>query len=436
MTDEVTKRAVGCIYFLGFIYLIGEIGGLVVLLINESYDKDLIYTIMIIATILLAIAFSWWTNIKKRRSISIAENETRKWEQRARIAEKDVKARETAITKEFKKKENEFKVIEQQYHDAIKTKTPFSHVAKIFSDWESVCYDDVAYFLRTKPHPAFKRAESVEELKEKFKVTKSSLKEMEYKYLFLLNTFPELKRYIDDEETLKHLADYKDYEDFKNERDEVLDYISTEEYKKLSEDERNQLALDRYEKGKKSNWQIGMQYEMYIGHLLRENNFKVVQYGIENGLEDLGRDIIARRVEDGIEKVYIIQCKNWAKDKLVHENVVCQIYGTSIQYELANKDLFSDETRVVIPMLVTTNPISDMAKKFADKLGVQCLIRPLNNFPMIKCNINNGNKIYHLPFDQQYYRTQIKLSGEFYAWTVEEAVNAGFRRARRHLFEK
>lgn len=38
-------------------------------------------------------------------------------------------------------------------------------------------------------------------------------------------------------------------------------------------------------------------------------------------------------------------------------------------------------------------------------------------------------KIYHLPFDQQYYRTEIKSPGEFYAWTVEEAVNAGFRRA-------
>lgn len=49
---------------------------------------------------------------------------------------------------------------------------------------------------------------------------------------------------------------------------------------------------------------------------------------------------------------------------------------------------------------------------------------------MIKCNIgNNGEKIYHLPFDQQYYRTEIKSPGEFYAWTVEEAVNAGFRRA-------
>lgn len=322
------------------------------------------------------------------------------------------------------------------HNETMRSVSPFSRVAELFSDWETAIYDETAYFLKHKKHPAVKRAEDVKLLKEKAKEYIRGFKEMRYKYMFLLDAFPELKQYVEDEEALKHLSDYKDYEDFKNERDEVLDYISPEEYKELSENERNQLALDRYKKAKKSNWQIGMQYEMYIGHLLRQNHYEVIQYGIENGLDDLGRDIIARRVEAGIEKTYIIQCKNWAKDKQVHENVVCQIYGTSIQYELANKDLFSEETKVVIPMLVTTNPISDMAKKFADKLGVQCSIRPLRDYPMIKCNINNGKKIYHLPFDQQYYRTQIKLPGECYAMTVEEAAGKGFRRARRHFFEK
>ena len=39
-------------------------------------------------------------------------------------------------------------------------------------------------------------------------------------------------------------------------------------------------------------------------------------------------------------------------------------------------------------------------------------------------------KIYHLPFDQQYDKCSIKLgSGEFYAMTVKEAEEKGFRRA-------
>ena len=56
-------------------------------------------------------------------------------------------------------------------------------------------------------------------------------------------------------------------------------------------------------------------------------------------------------------------------------------------------------------------------------------------FPRIKCNINGGTgeKIYHLPFDQQYERAIIsKERGEFYATTVAEAEKQGFRRAFKH----
>lgn len=435
MADDGTKKAVGCIYICGFIYLIGEIGGLIALTISKSDNKDLIYLIIIIATLLLAIAIIWWTDKEKDKYVSKANKEKQEWKDKAWHAEKDFKIKENILAKDFKNKEDEFKLLEQRYHNAIRSKTPFSHVANLYTDWESVCYDNLTFFLRTKPHPALKKAETVEELKEKFKKAKSSLKEMEYKYRFLLDAFPELKQYVDDEESLMHLADYNDFEEFVSDRDEVLDWVSLEEYKNKSENERNQLALDRYKKGKKSEWQIGMEYEMYVGHLLRKNHFSVIQYGIENGLQDLGRDIIASRVEKGIRYIYIIQCKNWSKKRLVHENVVCQLYGTAMQYELVNRNSFFQETEVV-PWLVITNELSDMAKKFAAKLGVRVSVRPLKDFPMIKCNINNGDRIYHLPFDQQYYRTQIKLSGEFYASTVEEAVKAGFRRARRHIFEK
>lgn len=140
-----------------------------------------------------------------------------------------------------------------------------------------------------------------------------------------------------------------------------------------------------------------------------------------------------KRIEDGVEVTYIVQCKNWSKkkDKVVHENVVCQLFGTTVQYELTHKGLFNK----VVPVLVISHRLSATAEEFAKRLGVLVFVRSLGDYPMIKCNINNGNKIYHLPFDQQYYRTQIKLPGEFNAWTVKEAVDAGFRRARRHVYE-
>jgi hypothetical protein len=51
---------------------------------------------------------------------------------------------------------------------------------------------------------------------------------------------------------------------------------------------------------------------------------------------------------------------------------------------------------------------------------------------MVKCNIahNTEEKIYHLPFDQQYDRVKISLPGEF-SKTVAEAESRGFRRAWR-----
>ena len=53
---------------------------------------------------------------------------------------------------------------------------------------------------------------------------------------------------------------------------------------------------------------------------------------------------------------------------------------------------------------------------------------------MIKCNINNKNKIYHLPFDQQYDRVVIeKDKGELYVKTVKEAEDLGFRRAKKWI---
>ena len=55
------------------------------------------------------------------------------------------------------------------------------------------------------------------------------------------------------------------------------------------------------------------------------------------------------------------------------------------------------------------------------------------DYPCIKCNINYNDygisKIYHLPFDQKYDVTKITNKGEFYAMTVQEAEEAGFRRA-------
>ena len=62
-----------------------------------------------------------------------------------------------------------------------------------------------------------------------------------------------------------------------------------------------------------------------------------------------------------------------------------------------------------------------------------------NNYPCIKCNVSmrNGEKTYHLPFDQQYDKTKIlEEKNERDASTCKEAEALGFRRTFRWLGTK
>tara|TARA_R110002050_G_scaffold262599_1_gene402845 strand:- start:151 stop:597 length:447 start_codon:yes stop_codon:yes gene_type:complete len=140
---------------------------------------------------------------------------------------------------------------------------------------------------------------------------------MLYKYEYLLNIFPELTNYVDDFDTLKQLDDVNSIKDFKEDFDNVQNYLSKEEYFDLDEDYRNQLALDRYLKGKKTSWQIGRDYEMSCGITYEERGWEVEYFGMEKRLNDLGRDLIARKGND----VEIIQCKLWKKQKQYTKNI-------------------------------------------------------------------------------------------------------------------
>lgn len=310
----------------------------------------------------------------------------------------------------------------------------FCNSASAAADMKAWMFEDWRQYLVHKRPPALRAAEITSELKSKVKIIEKEKKLMQYKYEFLLSTFPELRRYVDDEEALLSLSKEENFDNFKENRDAARDYLSDKEWKALSIDERNQLALDRYmQKGKKSKWTVGMFYEMYIGYYLQEKGFHVCQNGLEKGLEDLGRDVIAyKQNSKGGDDIYVIQCKNWSSNKEIHENVVCQIFGSAIEFEIQNKSntLFQNDN--IIPVICTTTALSETAMAFAKKLGVRVHVVEMGEFPVIKCNINNGNKIYHLPFDQQYWRTQIINDGEFYAWSVAEATSKGFRRAMKH----
>jgi hypothetical protein len=352
--------------------------------------------------------------------------ETKRLEKQIEEQEKEICDLEGEIT------ERDVKI--QRLINLIKSEDAYKYMQSMMTEAVTLIFENEQKYLRTKPNPALKSAERVGELEQQFLELMGKHLEMKNKFEYLQELFPELKMYIEDE-SFRDAEKFIDSEDVEDAIDHSRDYLSKEEWDNLSVNERNQLALDRYKekRHRKNNWIAGVEYEMYCSYKLRDNGYDVIEFGAENKLGDLGRDIIAYK--DG--KTYIIQCKRFSQEKEIHENTICQLYGTTIHYRIKyhTNDLFSNPHNI-IPVLVTTTQISETAKEFAKVLNIKCYpMVQMGEYPMIKCNINNGDKIYHLPFDQQYWRTKIDISkGESYEWTVEDAVNKEFRRAQRHFF--
>jgi len=234
---------------------------------------------------------------------------------------------------------------------------------------------------------------------------------------------------------------YQDKESEEGE-DPVKVYLSPGEYQSLSISERNQKALDRYTdpKRKKSSFQIGKEYERYVGYVYESQDYDVTYFGIEEGKEDLGRDLICKKGD----KIEIIQCKYWSTHKTIHEKHINQLFGTTVKYYIDSVGERHQQKQLsFFPELLregkisasfyTSTQLSETARKFAKALGIAIYENhTLKPYPVIKCHINkqSGEKIYHLPFDQMYDRTKLeKKYGEFYAMTVKEAEEKGFRRA-------
>lgn len=315
---------------------------------------------------------------------------------------------------------------------SLLNKDPFREISSIYADYKFLYLGETEEWLKSKPRPAPTAAETVARLKKFLIVAENEKRAAIYKLEYLTYTFPQFKPYLSDFDALMELNKYKNIEEVKQNYDYARDYLTDQEYKSLSTTERNQLALDRYVAKQKTPWQIGRDFELCCAWYYSQKGYQVDLYGIENGKQDLGRDLIVYSWDKMV--TYIVQCKCWNKDRPIRENIIAQLYGTTFAYEYENRlKLFKCK---IIPVIAipTFSILSETAKEFCHKLGVLVHIIDYNNFPRIKCNINNGQQIYHLPFDQLYDRTQIKNKGEFYAFTVKEAEGKGFRRAMRHFF--
>lgn len=300
----------------------------------------------------------------------------------------------------------------------------FPWLANALADYEHLKDENLASYLRNKPHPAYSSAAEVSRIAKEKRELIRSLKRTQYVLNYYENLFPWLQDYIDIDPEEVRVQSYSNDEI----EDEVARFVSKQEYQKLSVTERNQLALDRYINTNHSKSQIGKMYERQIGYMMEQKGYTVEYKGILDGFDDLGRDLICR----GSGCIYVVQCKCWASNKLIREAHINQLYGTYIKFKIEEHKHRSLFEIPIYPLFVTTTTFSDTAKEFARALNVKLWNVDINKqYPMIKCNISGHNKIYHLPFDQQYDRTKILNPGECYVATVQEAESRGFRRAKR-----
>ena len=340
-------------------------------------------------------------------------------EEKKRKVEKELEQK----NKELERKIENFKKDAEIQNKLFEEKTKgFPWVAEQYAYYKTEILKANEEYLRNKKHPATAAAETVKECRRKAK--ESEKKAFIYQGLiaYYEAILPE-QDILDITDDILRGINLNDISD--DGEDVAKKFVTSEEWKNLTKQEKFQAALNGYWKRQKSKWEIGRDYERMVGYEYEEQSFDVTFFGAIKGLQDLGRDLIVKKGK----KTQIIQCKNWSADKLIHEKHILQLFGTCTLYDIENKSKTRTEG-----LFITSCTLSEKAKACAEYLGIKVVEgKKFHEYPSVKCNIGrNGEKIYHLPFDQQYDKIKIApCKGEMYCRTVKVAEENGFRRAFR-----
>ena len=322
----------------------------------------------------------------------------------------------------LKKSREAFDILDQQ------RSAGFPWLAEAYADYYYLQDLQIADQLAAKSPPARKTADLVREIAAERRKAERLWRILSYQLEYYESLFPELSE-LKGEDVDELITQTTTGSAQLDETDEADDparrWLTQAEYDALTTAGKYQRALDKYWSSRKSKWELGRDYERYVGYHLEVRGHQVTYQGILRGFADLGRDLIAISGDE----VLIVQCKYWSQGKQIHEKHVLQLFGTLTAYRLEHP------SQKASALLITSTVLSDQAKRFAEMLEVRVFEQlPLLPYPCIKCNVSrkDGSRIYHLPFDQQYDDTIVEPQrGERYVQTVAEAEALGFRHAFR-----
>ena len=291
------KEGKGCIIgiIIFFLYLLWNY-------FNENSDYGYLIYAIIIGIIIFISFLVWLLNI---------------WSKAKKYSELKPKLPKLdnldSYKKELESKEREWDKKVQYDIEAInilaKEKSQgFPWLAQAYADYFHLQDLNIANYLENKAHPAPRAAEHVREIASERRVAEKLYRILKYQLEYYENLFPWLVEFKseDIEDFIKQILDRKRKrrEYLEEPEDQAKKWLTEAEYDKLPRVEKYQLALDRYWQKKKSKWEIGRDYERYVGYLYEKSGYNVYYQGIIEGLEDLGRDLIA--VKEG--NIEIIQC--------------------------------------------------------------------------------------------------------------------------------
>lgn len=399
-----------------------------------GYDETMSYQLSIIFSIFLLIVVTFVVILRNlmievKKYIKKKESQlSEEWDQKSKILsskEREIEVNRRKMETEYEMQRNKIIELRNESSKIIDEKSQtYPWLAKLYSDFMYIYDDSVARNLKYKSHPAEKAAKQVSEIAKEKRILQKLAKMYEYQLNYYENIFPWLEDFKEVEPTEAWEIIRQTDNDGTDEYDTVKNWLSPDDYKNLPSDIKWQLALDRYCKKRKTNWEIGIDYERYVGHLYEVEGYKVQYAGALLGLEDMGRDVIANNKDEMV----VIQCKRWSKEKTIREKHIFQLYGSVVVLRTQYP------AKKIIGRFVTTTKLSDLARKCAEYLEIEVIEAfAMKTYPMIKCNktIQSG-MIYHLPFDQQYDRVHINAKdGDVYISTVAEAEKNGFRHAYR-----
>jgi hypothetical protein len=152
-------------------------------------------------------------------------------------------------------------------------KSQFPWLASAIADFYALISERDAKYLENKSHPATRSAEVVREYGKKQRDAIRESRLMRYRVECYGKIFPWISDYVGDD-VPDAAVDVSGVEH--NQEDDAAKYwLSKADYERLPTVEKYQKALDNWKRRKRSNWEIGRDYERNVGYVYETQGYEI-----------------------------------------------------------------------------------------------------------------------------------------------------------------